>query len=469
MVLSSERPLANGLRTDHPIPDLPFVVDRHIPIEDAHAVEAVGRGTADDMWGREDPTPDGGWEAFTTDPRRRDLAWVVRFHPAHGKSVVLYRDDDVSSRHLALREALLFRAGGYWWDGKNWFRPPQVWDWAGEKYLRRRVSAVSTVSAADFLSGGGDPTRGGVLSVEDVDVDDARPSTTRWLDDLARWSRENNLTSQALGRSVVTLSAPELAADQLVGVSEAADMAGISPSTLRAYIARDEAEIPLPQAVIDGRKAWSRAVISEWVEHRRNENPGGSGPVEDGGLTRGQKELSKKFGELFFSRLWQNPERRGRWALRSRRAPSVREVADDLALDVAVNTNWVIRIGDLAITLRHAVLGEFSEGQRLHQSLARGTDPVEPEVFLGIAPPVARLIVWLIELEPTLAGRALADTVGEAERNLNIARDVSVRSLRTAVLLDGRGDHDYLTAFMDEVMRPVLEGGDAARNEGEER
>ena len=107
MILSSERPIANGLRTDHPIPELPFVDDRHIPIEDRHAVEAVGRGAGEGMWGREDPTSDGGWEAFTTDPQRHDVAWVVRFHPDFGTSVVLYRDEDVSSRHLALREALL--------------------------------------------------------------------------------------------------------------------------------------------------------------------------------------------------------------------------------------------------------------------------------------------------------------------------------------------------------------------------
>lgn len=459
MILSSERPVANGLRTDHPIPDLPFVDDRHIPIEDPHAVEAVGRGTADDMWGREDRTSDGGWKAFTTDPQRHDVAWVVRFHPERGRSVVLYRDEDVSSRHSALPDALLFRAGGYWWDGAAWFRPPQVWDWAGEKYLRRQVSAARTVSAADFLSGGGDPRKGGLLSVTEVDIAGSPASTTNWLDDLARWARENKLTSQSLARSVVTLSAPELAANQLVGVSEAAGMAGISASTLRAYIARDEAGVPLPQAVVDGRKAWSRAVIAEWVERRRNENPGGSGPDEDGGLTRGQKELSKKFGELFFSRLWQNPERRGRWALRSRRAASVREVADDLSLDVAVNANWFVSVGDLAITLRHAVLGEFAAGQRLDRSLARQTSTIEPGDFFGIAPSVARLVGWLIEFDPTLAAQLLGDIVGEAERDLGITRKTSVWSLRTAVLLDRRGDTDYLKTFLDDAMRPILEGG----------
>ena len=107
----SARPVANGLRTDHPIPDLPFVDDTHIPLEDPAAVEAVGRHEGSDMWGREDPCPGEGWTAFTTDPIRHDLAWVVRWHPAHGRSVVLYQDEDVAGVHQAyMGDALLFRA-----------------------------------------------------------------------------------------------------------------------------------------------------------------------------------------------------------------------------------------------------------------------------------------------------------------------------------------------------------------------
>ncbi|UXX98118.1 hypothetical protein N7U49_48380 (plasmid) [Streptomyces sp. AD2-2] len=63
------RPLANGLRTDHPVPDLPFVDDAHIPIEEGpDAIEAIGRGTGEGMWGRCDRDRNGGWLAFTSDP-----------------------------------------------------------------------------------------------------------------------------------------------------------------------------------------------------------------------------------------------------------------------------------------------------------------------------------------------------------------------------------------------------------------
>lgn len=54
VALQTQRPVANGPRTDHPIPDLPFVDDSHIPVDDPVAIEAVGRNRGQGMWGRED-------------------------------------------------------------------------------------------------------------------------------------------------------------------------------------------------------------------------------------------------------------------------------------------------------------------------------------------------------------------------------------------------------------------------------
>ena len=64
--------------------------------------------------------------------------------------------------------ALLFRSGGYWWDGNGWYRPGQVWDAAREEYYRRPVPASATVTAADMLRTG-DAARRRVLAVADVD------------------------------------------------------------------------------------------------------------------------------------------------------------------------------------------------------------------------------------------------------------------------------------------------------------
>lgn len=45
------------------------------------AIEAIGRQRGTNTWGREDLCRgDAGWVAFTTDPMRHDLAWVVRSH-----------------------------------------------------------------------------------------------------------------------------------------------------------------------------------------------------------------------------------------------------------------------------------------------------------------------------------------------------------------------------------------------------
>ena len=249
MPLYTFRALANGLHTDHPVPDLPFVDDSHIPVEDPEAIEATGRHHGTDMWGRFDHVRRfGGWVAFTTHPVRHDLGWVVRWHPGHGRSVLLYRDDDVASVYEDFQgPALLFRAGGYWWDGTTWYRPDQVWDTAAEDWYHRLVPSAATVTAADMLAAAAaDADRGKVVAIGAAGPGMA-PSG-RWRDDLARWARERPAGS--LRDSVVNLTAPELAADQMVGAAELAETGGIGASTLRAYIARGEADVPaagLPQ------------------------------------------------------------------------------------------------------------------------------------------------------------------------------------------------------------------------------
>jgi hypothetical protein len=447
------RPIANGLRTDHPIPDLPFVNESHIPVDDPTAVEAVGRYKGEGMWGREDSASiygGEGWAAFTTDPVRRDLAWCVRWHPAHGRSVVLYRDDDAAGVHQAWEgQALLFRAGSYWWDGATWYRPSQVWDTAGEDYYRRPVPAATTITAADLLDGRGDPERGRVLEVIDVDTD--APYTGRWSDDLALWaSRRKDQAS--LPQCVVKISAPELTGDQLVGVAELAKIGGIAASTLRAYISRNEGDVPLPQANVSGHNVWARPVAEEWAEHRRR-SPDGVTEVMStdragAPVPVGIADVWSRFTRMFFSALWDNPGRRKRWALRWRNQADVRELAEGLGWYVAasVEEGKVIPIGDLAPTIHHAVLDEFIIGQELDSN----SDPV----YYGIARPVARMLGWLIRHHPSAAAQTLGEIVGDAERRLQIPRKVSERSLRTAMALDGNLDTETRNNFLDRVLSP---------------
>ena len=69
--------------------------------------------------------------------------------------------------------------------------------------------------------------------------------------------------------AVVGLIAPELSGDQLINATELAQIGGVAPSTLRAYLSRGESEVPSPQAVVGGRAMWARPVAEEWAERRR--------------------------------------------------------------------------------------------------------------------------------------------------------------------------------------------------------
>ena len=318
------RALANGLRTDHPIPGLPFVNDLHIPVEDADAIEAVGRHKGERMWGREDScsTYGGtGWAALTTDPLCHDLAWAVRWHPQHGRSVVLYRHCDVADVHLAWSgTALLFRVGGYWLEESGtWYRPSRVWDAPSEDYFNRPVPASITVTAADLLAGdNGDPGRVRALEITDVDL--STPLPGQWIDHLALWAASRT-PGTGLGSCVVNIAAPELTGDQLVGGAELAQIAGLAPSTLRAYIARGEAEVPEPQATVSGRSVWARPVAEEWAEQRHRSTEGITQALSAGRDepdSPGMRQVRTRLERTLMGALWEHPPYRRRWSLRWR-------------------------------------------------------------------------------------------------------------------------------------------------------
>lgn len=448
-------PLANGLRTDHPVPDLPFVDDSHLPLDDPQAIEAVGRDTAHGMWGRWDEQG-GGWLAFTTDPYRHDLGWAVRYHPDHGRTVLLYTDSDAAGVHMDWwNDTLLWRSGGYWWDGTTWYRPNQLWDPAREEYQRFPVTAALTVTAADMLDGTGDPTQATIRKISTLSTE-PEPFTGRWLHHLALWARhrEERETAQPLERCVVTLAAPELKGDQLVGVTEMAKIAGIAASTLRAYISRGEGDVPAPQASHSGRNSWARPVAEDWAERRRRSPESVAEALADRTgdqrLTIGEAQVKKRFAQSFFSHLWDTPSLRKRWALRHRNEESVRQAADMLAWEVAKSLDKIIPTAELASTIRHAILDELAYGQGLH------SEDTDPHGFYGINHRVAKMLDWLVRHHPTRAQHAIGEILGEAERRFDIPQDVTTRSLRTALALDSELDDDTRNEFLDRVLpRPT--------------
>ncbi|MBM7790201.1 helix-turn-helix transcriptional regulator [Tenggerimyces flavus] len=455
------------------MPDLPFVDDSHLPLNDRFAIEAIGRHGGGETWGREDLVRrgDDGWVAFTTDADRHDLAWCVRWHPEYGRTVELYRDDDAAGMHMALQEALMYRSGGYWWNGEQWYRPSQIWDGTREIYLERPVPGATNVTAADLLAGrtaagAADASSGHVLQVAEVSLD--KPYTgRRWLDDLALWAArraEQERTDELppLSACVVKLAAPELTADQLIGLAEIADLAGVKASTLRSYASRGEGELPQAQAVINGHNVWSRAVAEEWVEARNRSSdaltsalstPDPSGHSRPAGIT----ELWRQYSSRFFSLLWDRPDARKRWALRWRNQAAALKLADNLGWVVASGLDNIVPMTNLGITIRHALLDELATGQELDRDTAGGSLP-----FYGIVNPVARMLDWLIRHDPALAAHVITETIGEARRRLQIAPPVTERSIRVALSLTGKLDDSALNDYLTRVFMPAESSSDSS-------
>lgn len=443
--------VGNGLHTDHPIPDLPFIDDSHLALDDPEAIEAIGRKSGGTTWGRTDSCKDGGWVAFTTDAVRQDLAWVVRWHPEHGRSVVLYRDEDASSAYMSYgEEALLFRAGGYWWDGSTWYRPSRVFDRAREVYVNRPVPAALTISAADLPQG--DPGRGTVWAIADLDLDTVLPAALRrWRDDFALWALRHE-GGRHLAGCVVQLTAPELTADQLLGVTELAEVAGVAASTLRAYLARGEGDVPAAQASVGGRSLWSQPVAEDWAEERRRSPDGIAGTMADQdhtNLSIGVTEMWEWFTRVFTSNLWENTTIRKRFALRWRTQAAVRDVAHDLSWTVAASLTKIVPMGDLSHTISAAVMYELADWQRTY-----GAEE-GPHATYPIARQVTHMLDWLIRHQPTYAAGAVAEIVGDAERKLSIPPAITGASLRQALGLDGKLDGAAYAKFLDAVLPPA--------------
>ncbi|MGW9069515.1 MerR family transcriptional regulator [Streptomyces yangpuensis] len=451
-------PLANGVRTDHPVPGLPFVDDSHIPLDEGPAaIEAVGRNKADGMWGRYDTIrqSEGAWYAFTTDPLDHSLGWSVRYHPEHGRTVLLMRDGDTSPLHSAWSgDQLLFRAGGYWWDGITWYRPGQVWDPVTQDYERRKARAAITVSAADMLDGRADPARAHVSKV--LTFEPKEPAPENWADHLALWAQLHQEREGALplDRCVVDLATPELTGAQLLGVPEMAELGGITASTLRAYISRGNSEVPQPQATVGGRDQWARAVADDWVEARQRSREGVRSVMSAGDrdeLSRGAAEVRDHFAADFHGTLWERPDVRKRWVLRARNEGSVREVADALAWNVAVSLDRVLPTEPLGHTVVDAVLHSFADAVAMDCNGDNPTEsaPGEEKLWmLYVSRPVAEMLDWFIRHHPESAHHYIGEIMREAHRQWGIPAEETVRTLRTAISMDGKmSDEDRKTFF----------------------
>lgn len=454
-------PVANGIRTDHPYPNRPFVDDAHIPVDQPHEIESIGRVDESEMWGRSDEAENGEWIAYTTDPHNHAYAWVVRRHPEHGRSVLLYRDHDASSVYHSWWEdrPLLTRSGGHWWDGTAWYRPPQILDWASECHARYRVSRPVTLTAEDLLDGRCSPSRGRVHRVkpfEPFDVNDEQ-----WRHDLAAWAEQQCTRTEALplDRCVVTLNAPELSPNSLLDVEDTAREAGRDPEILRRELARGDADAPPPpQDTVDGQSRWSHAVVRDWIERCRRDTPESLLTGDDSGSSPGLRAFAQRtasnFAEILRRRRSNNPgfPRRLLQELmgEGHTAPFPHGDAEDLAWTAAANFHDSLPTHDIAHVIERAVLEELS------------TAPTPPGGVnkYDLLDPTGRMLVWFAWQFPGRVTGLFGDIIRDADTKLGIPRETTVNTLRSTVLFeaDGRlGDREAMKHFLTACLPPSWE------------
>jgi predicted DNA-binding transcriptional regulator AlpA len=302
-----------------------------------------------------------------------------------------------------------------------------------------------------MLDGRAHPDRAHVHKVATFDPATAAPDN--WLDDLTLWAQHHQKQDDPLPlqKCVVDLASPELAGDRLLGVPEMAALGGITASTLRGYISRGENDVPLPQAVVGGRAQWSRPVAEDWVEARRRSSEGLNDAMSAGDrhrLAPGAAQIRDRFSETFFSYLWKRPDIRKRWVLRQRNEPSVREVADQLAFEVADSLRRIIPTDALGPTVRHAVLEDFATSLRVSER--RGGQLKAFDLILSV--PLAKMVSWFIQHFPTSAQWYLGEIMSEADKQLGIPAQVTGEALRRSATTNGELDGQAAREFFSRLV-----------------
>lgn len=335
-------PIANGIRTDHPVPGLPFVDDSLLDLTNPSAIEAIGRRTNHDMWGRTDlyrMVPDA-WRAFTTDPTNTDYAWVVIHHPDNGNSVLLFHDDDAVAAY-SYRDfdnggtiPLIVRAGGYWSDGEEWRRPTSMIDPVTNErtWDEPRTAVASTArDAMDlFLRGpGGD---GRMYTLDDIVQERAsKEDFSTWVDQsFPAWVHRRPEHALPLDRCVIGIEARELHSMEVLDNSQAAARAGVETSTWRAYVSRGTAPEPnlLTGSPARAKAHWAVPVVDAWIARRDR---------EESERVASQGEIGDRFTYSVVNRIRDSLSGLNRRMLKANGAGAVRMILYRKVLGIAVH------------------------------------------------------------------------------------------------------------------------------------
>ncbi|MFJ3310856.1 hypothetical protein ACIPSA_49575 [Streptomyces sp. NPDC086549] len=312
-----------------------------------------------------------------------------------------------------------------------------------------------------MLDGRSEPARAHLGKVLTFDTEAAAPGN--WLDHLALWAKlhQERDGTLPLERCVVDVASPELTGGQLLGLPEMAELGGITASTLRAYISRGNSEVPQPQATVNGRDQWARAVADDWVEARQRSYEGVRATMTAGNrdnLSPGAAEVRDHFADDFRSLLWDRPDVRKRWILRARNEDSVREVADALAWDVAVSLDRILPTDLLGPTILSAVLNDFADAIDMdHNSKARAKDEQDEGGWwhLYVLRRVAMMLDWFIRHHPESAHGYIGEITRAAHARWQIPAQETLRTLHQAVALDGKLSEEAQEAFFALLTPPA--------------
>lgn len=333
-------PVANGMRTDHPIPGLPFVDDSILNLDAPQEIENLGRLSKEGTWGRTDPYgSEGAWRAASTDQTQPGFAWFVVHVPQRGTSIVLTRDDDVAQlygyRNFDHEDhlPLVIRAGGYWSDGTTWRRPTATIDpVTGEREWDIPIGSRS-LTAADYLGtpvppDGVEASPWALSITEFAATAGPRVPHHEWVKLLAGWAQRRGQDELPLNQCICDITAPELSRDALLSSAEAAEVGGVEASTWRSYLSREV--LPDPQAYVPTanggkeRPLWSRPIVQAWAASRARS--AWTPTIET-------SEHAARIAE----RMAQSAKRIKRWFLKDTSHAALRQVigADTLGLAIA--------------------------------------------------------------------------------------------------------------------------------------
>ncbi|MFD3920246.1 hypothetical protein [Streptomyces sp. NPDC058595] len=395
--------------------------------------------------------------AFTTETKNRAYAWAVHQHPEYGRTVLLIRDQDMSSLHhdwMFGRNGFVYRHGGYWWDGTAWHRPSQVVDRAYEGYDARPVQDAITVTAADLLAHPGEAGNARIAKIADFTAPEE--PLPHWHDHLALWASSRRPDSLPLARCVVDLRAPELEPARFVDRAGLAQIAGLAPEDL-PHPKHERSSLPVPQTETPDGPRWSRPVAGDWAEQRRRVHgprallSGTTKPFgtdQPLGLVADHHRLTKIISDSL-----EDADGRKDKRVFGRGGTKREETAAHLAWWPAValsdHTDGFIPVTAVRTTLIDAIVGGFAE------DVGRAGRANRADVSLGdIRTDVVKLLDWYILREPDRTPVLFGEICLLARVRFGLdPRDVG-SLLRRSLHLDSELDGKTVDALLDLALPP---------------